>query len=102
MFTEYVQAAMKKAEYEIIPEDVLFYGHIPGFVGVWAAEKTLEDTRNELQNVLEDWLLFKLWDHDDDIPVLGKLSLYPKTARTRRSRQEQLEPSIETRARKAS
>jgi predicted RNase H-like HicB family nuclease len=97
MFTEYVLAAMKRAEYEIIPEDSLFFGHIPGFVGVWAAEKTLEATRMELQSVLEDWLILKLWDHDNDIPVLGRLYVTPiKPKRAKR------EPNIETRARKAS
>ena len=57
MLTEYIQAAMRQAEYEILPEDKTFYGHIPGLQGVWANEKTLEACREELQSVLEDWIL---------------------------------------------
>ena len=76
MLGEYFDAAMKKAEYEII-EDATFWGHIPGFQGVWANEPTLEACRNELKSVLEDWILVKLWDNDDDIPVIGKMYLIP-------------------------
>jgi predicted RNase H-like HicB family nuclease len=98
MLSEYFNAAMRQAEYEIIEEDGTFYGRIPGFVGVWAGEKTLEECRNELKSVLEDWILVKLWDNDDDIPVLGKLSLIPSAKRRKASHGS----SIETRTRKAS
>ena len=33
---------------------------IPGFEGVWADASRLEDCRNELEEVLEAWLLFRL------------------------------------------
>jgi predicted RNase H-like HicB family nuclease len=98
MLSEYIEAAMRRAEYEILEEHGGFYGHIPGFVGVWAGEKTLEECRNELKSVLEDWLLVKLWDNDDDIPVLGKLSLVRGLKRHKASS----EPNLETRTRKAS
>ncbi len=60
MLTDYIRAAMHQAKYEILPEDGTFYGSIPGFQGVWANEKTLEECRDELQSVLEDWILFGL------------------------------------------
>ncbi len=60
MLTEYIQAAMRQAEYEILPDDKTFYGHIPSLQGVWANEKTLEACREELQLVLEDWILVGL------------------------------------------
>ena len=59
MILAYLKAAMKKASYEIL-EDNTFYGEIPGFQGVYANEITLEDCRDELEKVLEDWLLFSL------------------------------------------
>ena len=34
MFTEYVEKAMKQADYELI-EDGTYFGDIPGFDGVW-------------------------------------------------------------------
>jgi predicted RNase H-like HicB family nuclease len=98
MLTKYVDEAMRRAEYELIPEDGTYYGHIPGFQGAWAGEKTLEECRNELRSVLEDWLLLKLWDNDDNIPILGKLSLIPRT----RGRRSNRGPGLETRTRKAS
>jgi predicted RNase H-like HicB family nuclease len=96
MFSDYFKAAMKLAQYEII-EDGTYWGKIPGFQGVWANEPTLEACRDELQSVLEDWVLVKLWDNDDDLPVLGKLSLNPSRKWTRARG-----PSNKTRARKAS
>jgi len=30
MLTEYIERAMKKAKYEILPDDNTFYGYIPG------------------------------------------------------------------------
>jgi predicted RNase H-like HicB family nuclease len=76
VLSKYLDEAMKRAEYEIT-EESMFWGHIPGFQGVWAHESTLEAYRIELRSVLEDWILLKLWDNDSDIPVLGKLNLVP-------------------------
>jgi predicted RNase H-like HicB family nuclease len=60
MLTDYIRAAMRHAQYEIIEDDGTFYGHIPGCVGLWANEPTLEECRDELQSALEDWLLLGL------------------------------------------
>ncbi|HLG10627.1 MAG TPA: type II toxin-antitoxin system HicB family antitoxin [Dehalococcoidia bacterium] len=80
MFSEYVEKAMRKATYELI-EDGTFFGEIPGFAGVWGNAPTLEKCRDELKSTLEEWLVLKLWDHDDDIPSVGRLSLIPRRAR---------------------
>jgi len=56
MLTAYISAAMKLARYEILEDDGSFVGAIPGFQGVWANAKTLEECRQELQEVLEDWI----------------------------------------------
>src|SRR5687767_9469491 len=80
MLTKYIQAAMKKATYEIM-EDGDFWGEIPGFQGVWGTGKTLEACRDHLQSVLESWLVLGLWLNHTDMPVLGKLSLIPRAPR---------------------
>jgi predicted RNase H-like HicB family nuclease len=59
MLTSYIQAAMRLAKYEIT-EDGKYYGEIPGFDGVWASTDSLETCREELQSVLEDWLVLGL------------------------------------------
>ncbi len=56
MLTRYIQAAMRRARYEMIEGEKPYYGHIPPCPGVWATGETLEDCREELQEVLEDWL----------------------------------------------
>ena len=60
MLTAYIQAAMRRAKYEILSDDEGFYGEIPELQGVWANEDTLEACREELQSTLEDWLLVGL------------------------------------------
>ena len=60
MLTAYIQAAMRRAKYEILPDDEGFYGEIPELQGVWANEDTLEACREELQSTLEDWILVGL------------------------------------------
>lgn len=60
MTTQYIQAAMRKAKYEILEGSEGFYGEIPGFKGVWANAPTLEGCREELAEVLEEWINFRV------------------------------------------
>ncbi len=60
MLTEYIRAAMHRAKYEILPDDGTFYGEIPGFQGVYANAATLEDCREQLQEVLKGWIVLGL------------------------------------------
>lgn len=77
MLTAYINAAMASAYYELLPEDKTFYGEIPGLQGVWANAETLEACRQELQEVLEDWLLVGL-RLGHAIPVLDQIDLNAK------------------------
>ena len=60
MLTRYLQAAMRAARYEILADDGSYYGEIPGFEGVWANASTLETCRDELEEVLEEWIFFRV------------------------------------------
>jgi predicted RNase H-like HicB family nuclease len=60
MLTRDIQSAMRRAKYEILPDDNTFYGEIPGFAGVYANASTLEACRDELAEVLEEWILFRV------------------------------------------
>ncbi len=60
MLTNYIHAAMRRAKYEILKDDGTFYGEIPGFNGVYANADTLEACRDELQEVLEEWIVLGL------------------------------------------
>ena len=50
---------MAKAKYKLL-ENRTYFGEIPGLKGVWASAKNLEACREELSEVLEDWLFLKL------------------------------------------
>jgi predicted RNase H-like HicB family nuclease len=60
MLTNYIRAALHHARYEILPSDGSFYGEIPGFDGVYANAETLEECREELEEVLEEWILLRV------------------------------------------
>ena len=63
MLTKYIQAAMHLAKYEILPDDGSFYGEIAECNGVWANAATLEACREELEEVLQDWILVSIHRH---------------------------------------
>ncbi len=63
MLTKYIRAAMGKARYEILSDDGSFYGEIDGFNGVYANADTLEECRDELKEVLEEWILLRISLH---------------------------------------
>ncbi|HAL61648.1 MAG TPA: HicB family protein [Chloroflexi bacterium] len=79
MLTEYLRAAMKKARYEILPDDNTFYGEIPGFDGVYANADTLEGCRDELEEVLEEWIFFRI-SRNLSLPVVDGIELVIKEA----------------------
>ncbi len=60
MLTDYINAAMSKAPYEILPDDEGYFGKIDGLQGVWANAVKLEVCRIELKEVLEEWILMGL------------------------------------------
>ncbi len=74
MLSQYIQAAMRNAKYEILSDDGSFYGEIPDFQGVWANAETLEDCREELAEVLEEWIFLHLAD-STPLPIVNGLKL---------------------------
>jgi len=74
MLTRYIKAAMHRARYEILPEDGSFYGEIPGFDGVYANAPTLEACRDELEEVLEAWILLRV-SRNLALPIVDGITL---------------------------
>jgi predicted RNase H-like HicB family nuclease len=74
MLSQYIQAAMHQAKYKILADAEGYYGEIPGFQTVWANAKTLEGCRNELAEVLEEWIFLHLSDNTP-LPVVNGLKL---------------------------
>ena len=73
MLLNYIKAAMKRAHYEKLI-DGSYYGEIDGFEGVYANSKSLEVCRDELQEVLEEWLLFRV-SRNLPVPIVDGLAL---------------------------
>ncbi len=73
MLTKYIQAAMKHAAYEQLP-DGTWFGHVEPLQGVWAAEASRSAGEEELQSVLEDWIVFRL-TNGFPIPAVAGLTL---------------------------
>ncbi|MEZ5335113.1 MAG: type II toxin-antitoxin system HicB family antitoxin [Methanolobus sp.] len=60
MLIEYIQAALEKARYEIIEDDEPYYGEVPELEGVWATGNTLEECRKNLEETIDEWIVFRL------------------------------------------
>jgi predicted RNase H-like HicB family nuclease len=78
MLIQYCNEALKQAIYKQL-EDASWFAEIPGFQGVWANAESVEATREELFEVLQEWLLLKLKD-GDILPVVKDIDLNVRTA----------------------
>ncbi|MBZ0255331.1 type II toxin-antitoxin system HicB family antitoxin [bacterium] len=72
MILEYIEEALRRAKYELIDDDEPYYGEIEGVQGVWASGKTLEECRENLKEVLDDWILISI-KKNLPIPQLGMI-----------------------------
>jgi predicted RNase H-like HicB family nuclease len=69
MLLEYVHTAMRHARYEILDEGEGYYGEIPECRGVFANAPTLEACRDQLAEVVDDWVLRRV-SRNLDLPVI--------------------------------
>jgi predicted RNase H-like HicB family nuclease len=68
MLLKYIQKALDRAQYKLL-DDGTWFVDIPGFQGVWANKPNVEECRQELVEVLEEWLILKIRDQDL-IPII--------------------------------
>ena len=59
MISNYIHNKLKTASYKILKNNT-YYGEVRGVKGVWANAKTLEKCREELKEVLEDWVVIQI------------------------------------------
>lgn len=76
MLIKYIEAAMHRATYELLEDDKTFYGRIPECQGVWANAQTLEACRDQLQEVLEGWIILGL-RLGHTLPAINRIDLTP-------------------------
>ena len=60
MLLESIRAALRHAKYEILADEGIYSGEIPECNGVYASAGTLEECRDQLQVVLEEWVLLRV------------------------------------------
>lgn len=76
MLTKYIEAAMHLATYERI-EDGTFFAEIPEIEGLWATADTLRTCQDELQEVLEGWIILGL-RLGHSLPIIEGINLTPE------------------------
>ena len=64
MLTQYLKNKLKSIKFERI-ENGTYVATIPGARGVWANAKTKKDCKKEIAEVLEEWVLLKVRDHEN-------------------------------------
>lgn len=78
MLTEYIQAAMRHAQFETM-EDGRIFGTVPPCPGCWADGDTVELCRSELFDALESWIIVGL-RHNDPFEVIDGIDLNQRPA----------------------
>ena len=79
MLTSYLGTALGHARYEILPDTGHYYGEIPECTGVYSTAETLEACRDELKEVLEEWVLFRV-HRNLPLPVIDGVELAVREA----------------------
>ena len=59
MLSQFLDKKIRAAKYKIL-KDGTYFGEISSLHGVWANARSLEVCREQLREVLEDWLLLKV------------------------------------------
>ena len=76
MLIRYIQAAMRRAEFEQM-EDGRYFGTIAPCKGLWADGYTADQCREELQSTLEDWMIVRL-QRGLDLPMIDGIDINPR------------------------
>jgi len=68
MLNNYIELKLKKSKTRIL-KDGSYFAFIPGISGVWANTRNKKVAKEELREVLEEWILLKVRDKEN-IPGL--------------------------------
>lgn len=78
MITRYVDEALRRARYRQIDGGV-FCATVPGLRGVIATGRTLEGCRDQLAEVVEEWVLVRI-ARRLQVPRLGRITVEVRQA----------------------
>ncbi len=78
MIVTYIDSALRRATYEQL-KDGQFVGEVPGLDGVLATAPTLEGCRDQLAEVVEEWVLVRV-ARGLRVPALDGVTVAVKSA----------------------
>jgi predicted RNase H-like HicB family nuclease len=78
MITKYIEQALARARYERL-EDGSFCATVPGLRGVLALGRGVEECRNELAEVIEEWVLVRV-ARGLEVPRIGRVTVRVRRA----------------------
>jgi predicted RNase H-like HicB family nuclease len=78
VIAKYIDEALHRAQYAVVDAGV-FCGTVPGLPGVIATGATLESCRDQLAEVVEEWVLVRV-AHGLSVPRLGTVRVQVKRA----------------------
>ena len=78
MITRYIDQALRRAHYKLV-DGGLYCATVPGLRGVVATGPTLEDCRDQLAEVVEEWILVRVV-RGLSVPRLGGVSVEVRQA----------------------
>lgn len=78
MITKYIAKALARARYERLEDDTVC-ATVPGLRGVIAVGKTFEGCREQLAEVVEEWVLVRV-ARGLEVPRLGGVSIRVRRA----------------------
>lgn len=73
LIEKYADVAVRHATLKRYPDE--WFATILGFPGVWAKERSEEQTLKVLKEVVVDWTLLKIQHKDKDLPVIEEIDL---------------------------
>jgi predicted RNase H-like HicB family nuclease len=79
MITDYIDTALRRARYEQM-DDKEYCGTVRGLSGVIATGRTLEECRDQLAEVIEEWILVRV-SRGLPVPRLGGVTVEVRTKR---------------------
>ncbi len=74
LIQRYALMAIARATAEQMP-DGTWYVEVASLPGVWAEGDSVLDAAQALQEVIREWVVLKIRDHDRDIPIIGGIDL---------------------------
>jgi predicted RNase H-like HicB family nuclease len=83
LLIEYINGAMRRAVYKPLANGTWF-GEIPDFEGLWASGSTVEAACEELESVLEGWIILGL-RLGHSLPVVDGIDLTPALPQSKAS-----------------